>query len=158
MARKGRKVPPPNGKVFEKIRHEAGKHGLAAVRALAEILADEDSSSLERLKAIEQLLDRAIGKPPVPVTGEGGEGPVTLQVITGVTRAPCAIIDEKPVVELTYTPEPPAAESQVAAQVTTSAETQPQPVISVVQPAPQPPSAPVRQRHDDGSPWSAVVD
>jgi hypothetical protein len=40
-----------------------------------------------QVAACKELLDRAIGKAVQPHSGEGGEGPVIVQVITGVPRA-----------------------------------------------------------------------
>jgi hypothetical protein len=40
-----------------------------------------------QVAACKELLDRAIGKAVQSHTGEGGEGPVIVQVITGVPRA-----------------------------------------------------------------------
>jgi hypothetical protein len=40
-----------------------------------------------RVAAAKELLDRAIGKAVQPHSGDTGEGPVMVQVITGVPRA-----------------------------------------------------------------------
>jgi hypothetical protein len=40
-----------------------------------------------QVAACKELLDRAIGRAVQPHTGEGAEGPVIIQVVTGVPRA-----------------------------------------------------------------------
>jgi hypothetical protein len=40
-----------------------------------------------RVSAAKELLDRALGKAMQPHSGESGEGPVIVQVVTGVPRA-----------------------------------------------------------------------
>ena len=50
-------------------------------------LALHATNEATRVAACKELLDRAIGKAVQPHAGEAGEGPVTIQVITGVPRA-----------------------------------------------------------------------
>jgi hypothetical protein len=50
-------------------------------------LALHATNEATRVAACKELLDRAIGKAVQPHSGETGEGPVVVQVITGVPRA-----------------------------------------------------------------------
>jgi hypothetical protein len=50
-------------------------------------LALHATNEATRVAACKELLDRAIGKAVQPHAGESGEGPVIVQVITGVPRA-----------------------------------------------------------------------
>src|ERR1700746_222463 len=50
-------------------------------------LALHATNEATRVAACKELLDRAIGKAVQPRSGESGEGPVIVQVITGVPRA-----------------------------------------------------------------------
>jgi hypothetical protein len=70
----------------------------AAIKALASKSVEQIVAELVRLAlqakneavqvaACKELLDRAIGKAIQPHSGETGEGPVVVQVITGVPRA-----------------------------------------------------------------------
>jgi hypothetical protein len=70
----------------------------AAIKALASKSVEQIVAELVRLAlhakneavqvaACKELLDRAIGKAVQPHSGETGEGPVVVQVITGVPRA-----------------------------------------------------------------------
>jgi hypothetical protein len=61
----------------------------SAPHAIAELvrLALHAKNESVQVAACKELLDRAIGKAVQPHTGEGGEGPVVVQVITGVPRA-----------------------------------------------------------------------
>jgi hypothetical protein len=60
-----------------------------APKAIAELarLALHAENEAVQVAACKELLDRAIGKAVEPHAGEGGEGPVIVQVITGVPRA-----------------------------------------------------------------------
>jgi hypothetical protein len=69
----------------------------AAIKALASKSVEQIVAELVRLAlhaknesvqvaACKELLDRAIGKAVQPHAGEGGEGPVIIQVVTGVPR------------------------------------------------------------------------
>jgi hypothetical protein len=50
-------------------------------------LALHATNEATRVAACKELLDRAIGKAVQPRSGESGEGPVIVQVITGVPRS-----------------------------------------------------------------------
>ena len=54
------------------------KHGDALVKALLKLTKSKDEHV--RLKAIMACLDRGWGKPPQPVTGDDGEGPVIARI------------------------------------------------------------------------------
>jgi hypothetical protein len=60
-----------------------------APKVIAELvrLALHAKNEAVQVAACKELLDRAIGKAVQPHSGEGGEGPVIVQVITGVPRA-----------------------------------------------------------------------
>lgn len=58
----------------------------AAIKALGDILADAEAPPAARATAANSLLDRAWGKPAQAVTGEDGEGPVQIMVVTGIDR------------------------------------------------------------------------
>lgn len=47
----------------------------------------EAESEASRVAAIKEILDRGYGKAPQPMTGEDGEGPMQLVVVSGVPRA-----------------------------------------------------------------------
>jgi hypothetical protein len=67
-------------KAYTEIVKLARSHSVEAVEKLVEIMRNKRSPKLA-LKAAELLLDRAWGKVPQAITGEGGEGPVKLQVM-----------------------------------------------------------------------------
>jgi hypothetical protein len=60
-----------------------------AQKVIAELvrLALHAKNEAVQVAACKELLDRAIGKAIQPHTGESGEGPIVVQVITGVPRA-----------------------------------------------------------------------
>lgn len=65
-------------KVTKDIKALAQKHTPEALKTLVSIMAASDSDAA-RVSAAKELLDRAYGKAPQAVTGEGG-GPVALTV------------------------------------------------------------------------------
>jgi hypothetical protein len=67
-------------KAYTELVKLARSHSLEAVEKLVEIMRNKRSPKLA-LKAAELLLDRAWGKVPQAVTGEGGEGPIKLEVM-----------------------------------------------------------------------------
>ena len=93
MARPGTFKPGVSGnpggkpKGWQEIRELAMKASPAAWKRLIQLTKSED----ERVAsgAIQQVLDRAVGKPAQAVTGEGGEGPirVTLEMKFGGDRS-----------------------------------------------------------------------
>lgn len=68
----GRALGTPN-KVTAEIRDAARKHGPAALAELARIMTSSPSDGA-RIAACREILDRAYGKAPQAITGEGGEG------------------------------------------------------------------------------------
>ncbi|MEQ1714121.1 MAG: hypothetical protein ABL908_22360 [Hyphomicrobium sp.] len=69
----GRIAGTPN-KVTVEIRDAARQHGPAALSELARIMTSSPSDAA-RIAACREILDRAYGKAPLAVTGEGGEVP-----------------------------------------------------------------------------------
>jgi hypothetical protein len=82
--RGGRKTGTPN-KITTEVRDLARQHGAKVIDELAR-LATAAQSEQARVAAIKELLDRAYGKSPQAFTGDSGEGPVMLQIVTGVSR------------------------------------------------------------------------
>jgi len=74
----GRKAGTPNKTTVE-IRDAARKHAKAALAELARIMT-KSTSDTARIAAARELLDRAYGKAPQAMTGEGGEGPQEVKV------------------------------------------------------------------------------
>jgi hypothetical protein len=74
----GRLSGTPN-KTTVQIREAARAHGDAALAVLAHIMA-ESASDTARIAAAREILDRAYGKAPQAMTGEGGEGPQRIEV------------------------------------------------------------------------------
>lgn len=94
---KGRPKGSPN-KVTRELKAMAAKYTKKGVKLLAEIAFSKRHSKNNkgddefgyvydveaRAKAIGMLLDRAHGKAPIAVTGEGGEGPVEIKTVERV--------------------------------------------------------------------------
>lgn len=74
----GRVKGVPN-KATRDVKAQAGKYTAEALRTLAEIMKSSESDAA-RVAAAKELLDRGHGKSAQPVTGEGGEGPITVVV------------------------------------------------------------------------------
>jgi hypothetical protein len=74
----GRMAGTPN-KTTAEIREAARAHGGAALAQLARIMTNSPSDAA-RIAAAREILDRAYGKAPQAMTGEGGEGPQRLEV------------------------------------------------------------------------------
>ena len=74
----GRTAGTPN-KTTAEIRDVARRHAGTALAELARIMTNSVSDSA-RIAAARELLDRAYGKSPQAMTGEGGEGPQRLEV------------------------------------------------------------------------------
>lgn len=79
--------PKGRPKVVADVRALAQAHVADAVAGLAAIANDRTAPPAARVAAWNAVLDRAVGKPPQAHTGEGGEGPVQIIVVTGVGRA-----------------------------------------------------------------------
>jgi hypothetical protein len=73
-------------KVSAEVRALAATHGPKVIAELVR-LASHAKNEATRVAACKELLDRAIGKAVQPVSGSEREGPVVIQVITGVPRA-----------------------------------------------------------------------
>jgi hypothetical protein len=69
----------PGGKTkkYHELRKLAQEHSVEALERVVEIMRDGRALKTG-LKAAEIILDRAFGKVPYAVTGEGGEGPVQI--------------------------------------------------------------------------------
>jgi hypothetical protein len=76
----GRPKGTPN-KITLEIRTLAQKHGPEAFARIVELSASADTHAV-RLAAAREILDRAYGRSPQPITGEGGEGPIQCQFTT----------------------------------------------------------------------------
>lgn len=74
----GRSAGTPN-KTTAEIREAARAHGDAALAVLARIMT-ESVNDTARIAAAREILDRAYGKAPQAITGEGGEGPQRIEV------------------------------------------------------------------------------
>jgi phage gp46-like protein len=70
----GRKKGIPNKSTAE-IKELAQQYAPAALAELARLMKDGESEAA-RVSAIKEILDRAYGKSPQAITGEGGEGAV----------------------------------------------------------------------------------
>ena len=64
-------------KKYLEITKLAQSHSVEAMERLIEIMRNKRAPKLS-LKACEIILDRAFGRVPFAVTGEGGEGPVKI--------------------------------------------------------------------------------
>jgi hypothetical protein len=78
----GRRVGTPNKKTAD-IKALAFQSAPDAITELVRLLKHSRNEAV-RVSAAKELLDRALGKAMQPHSGESGEGPVIVQVITGV--------------------------------------------------------------------------
>jgi len=78
----GRKAGTPNRATAE-IRQVAMLHGPAAIKRLAVLMRGPGPVAVA---ACRELLDRAYGRSPQPIDGDGQGGPMIINVITGVPR------------------------------------------------------------------------
>jgi hypothetical protein len=62
---------------YAEITRLAQSHSVEAMERLVEIMRNKKAGNLS-LKACEIILDRAFGRVPFAVTGEGGEGPIKI--------------------------------------------------------------------------------
>jgi len=74
--------PGGRPKVTAEVKALARQHTQAAIRALVAALQDPKTA----VPAAVALLDRGYGKPAQSLTGEGGEGPVRIEVNSGIVR------------------------------------------------------------------------
>lgn len=61
-------------------------HTEGAVKTLIGIMNQPKAPAASRVAAANTILDRGWGKAPQPQTGEEGEGPVVIKVVTGIAR------------------------------------------------------------------------
>jgi hypothetical protein len=73
-------------KVSAEVRAAAAAYGPKVIAELVRLALHAKNESVQ-VAACKELLDRAIGKAVQPHAGEGGEGPVIIQVITSVPRS-----------------------------------------------------------------------
>jgi hypothetical protein len=76
--RGGRHKGVPNKATIE-IRELARKYGPDALKELSRLSTHAESEQA-RVSAIKEILDRAYGKSPQPLDGDGEGGPITLEV------------------------------------------------------------------------------
>jgi hypothetical protein len=76
--------PGGRPKVVAEVRDLARQHTELAILTLAEIAGDAEKPAAARVSAAEALLDRAWGKAPATMAGEGGEG--NAQLVVKVVR------------------------------------------------------------------------
>ena len=74
----GRPKGAPNKSTAD-IKALAQKHGEAAINKLVRLLDSEDERTV--IAACKELLDRGYGKAPQSITGEGGEGPIVIEIV-----------------------------------------------------------------------------
>lgn len=74
---------PKDTAAMRAVKEAAQAHSLAALEVIVAALEDEDAKI--RLKAAELLLDRGIGKPTQPISGDEDFGPVKLSWIRTTT-------------------------------------------------------------------------
>lgn len=77
--------PSGRPRVAPEVRDLAREKAPQAFRRIVELMASSDERI--SLAASQEVLNRAYGKPAQAVTGEGGEGPVSIMIVTGVPRA-----------------------------------------------------------------------
>jgi Family of unknown function (DUF5681) len=85
--------PSGRPKIYTEMVKLARSHSTEALEKLVEIMRNKRSPKLA-LKAAELLLDRAWGKVPQSIVGEGGEGPVKISVMW--QSAEVATVDIEP--------------------------------------------------------------
>lgn len=73
----GRKKGVPN-KSTAAVKDIAAKYTDRAWQRLADLLESEDEKTA--MAAVKELFDRAYGKAPQSLTGEGGEGPIQVTI------------------------------------------------------------------------------
>ncbi len=65
----------------------ARKYTQAAIKALADIVQDEEATAASRVSAAEAILSRGWGKPIQPIQGADG-GPIEIRWLSGPAIAP----------------------------------------------------------------------
>ena len=71
--------PGGRPKTVKEVQELAREQTPAAIQSLADIMTNS-SSEAARVSAASELLNRAWGKAPQTITGEGGEGPVKAEI------------------------------------------------------------------------------
>lgn len=77
--------PGGRPKVAAHIRDLAREHSADAFDKILSLL--DDKSSKIALAAAQEILNRAYGRPPATIAGDGGEGPAELVIVTGIRRS-----------------------------------------------------------------------
>lgn len=77
--RRGGRVKGIPNKATADVRALASQYGPEAIEELAR-LATQAESEAARVSAIKELLDRAYGKSPQPLTGQDATGPVEIKI------------------------------------------------------------------------------
>ena len=62
------------------VKAAAQKYTAEALETLASIMRSQQAPEAARVAAADKLLDRGHGKAPQPQTGEGGTGPIRLEL------------------------------------------------------------------------------
>jgi len=78
---KGRSGNPggrPKGVAY--VREEAQRESERCIARLVELRDQTENLAVARAAACD-ILDRAVGRPPQAVTGEGGEGPIIVEIV-----------------------------------------------------------------------------
>jgi hypothetical protein len=85
IATSGRRAGTLNKNTAE-VKALANKSAPQAIKKLVYLIEHGESEAVQ-VAACKELLDRAIGKAVQPHAGEGGHGPMIIEVHTGVPRA-----------------------------------------------------------------------
>lgn len=72
--------PGGRPKIAEEINELARQHCPEAIEALVHIMRNGKPDAARALAA-DKILDRGCGKAPQAHTGEGGEGPITVEIV-----------------------------------------------------------------------------
>lgn len=83
----GGRKPGTLNKATAEVKELAREYSGDALAILAKIMKDEAQVAAARVSAAKELLDRAYGKAPQALTGEGG-GPITTKIIREFVGAP----------------------------------------------------------------------
>lgn len=78
--------PGGRPKEVKEVQDLARAKSVDAIERLAKIMKDDGAPHAAQVAAANSILDRALGKPPQAVTGEGGEGPVLANITVTFVR------------------------------------------------------------------------